>query len=468
MIYRISLILMLLLTPTPTATTTPPGADRLGYGEVVTGTLTALRPEHLYQIEAHAGDLILVTMDRMDGTLDPLLILTDAAQKNVLATDNDSGGEHNARLRYVIPQDGTYLLRATVAQAATLNGAYRVSLTLTNPTATPPPPEVAARPLYARLVTGREQALLDSRTPFRVYAAVLQRGDTLRAALTVSPTLQAGLYLYRSDFAELTRAELGSRLDLAAPADGVYWLLVAQVGGQGDYTLDAELPARSLDTFDGVRLIPGQAQPGSLSGQVGAFYTFTTLGGLSADVSVSGATVILLNPHLDLIAADASGNIRGAAVREPGSYALLVLASGGPNQLQPLEYTLILRGTPIAQPATTAPTADPTELTYGVTASGTISSAKPRIFYNLRGREGDVITVQMSRVSGSTLDPALLFYQYIDGKPQLIASNDNAAPNNPDAAISGLRLPATGAYLIVAQGVGNTGGAFILSVNRRA
>ncbi len=464
--------MLLLLTPTPppptlAPTTTPIGADRLGYGEFVSGTLTAQRTERLYQFEAHAGDLILATMDRTDGTLDPLLILTDAAQKNVLATDNDSGGERNARLRYVIPQDATYILHATAAQPA--NGTFRIGLTLTNPTATPPLPEVAARPLYARLVTGREQALLDSRTPFRVYAAVLQRGDTLRAALTVSPTLQAGLYLYRSDFVELTRAELGSRLDLAAPADGVYWLLVARVGGQGDYTLDAELPARALDTFDGVRLIPGQAQPGILG--IGAFYTFTTLGGLAADVSVSGAIVILLDPRLALIAADAGGNIRGAEVHEAGSYGVLVLASGGPNQLQPLEYTLILRGTPIAQPAgqsaTIAPTADPTELTYGVTASGTISSAKPRIFYNLRGREGDVITVQMSRVSGSTLDPALLLYQYIDGKPQLIASNDNAAPDNPDAAIIGLRLPATGAYLIVAQGVGTTGGAFILSVNRR-
>ena len=50
------------------------------------------------------------------GTLDPLVSLVDESQQNVLAVDNDSGGNHNARLRFVIPSAGNYVIRFNANQ----------------------------------------------------------------------------------------------------------------------------------------------------------------------------------------------------------------------------------------------------------------------------------------------------------------------------------------------------------------
>ena len=49
------------------------------------------------------GDVITVTADRVDGILDPLIVLTDESQQNVLAIDNDSGGDRNAPTNYDFP-----------------------------------------------------------------------------------------------------------------------------------------------------------------------------------------------------------------------------------------------------------------------------------------------------------------------------------------------------------------------------
>src|SRR5438132_980803 len=110
----------------------------LAYGQTVTGELTTQRPEALYIFAAQQGDVITITMDLVDGNLDPLVILVDQSQQMVLAVDNDSGGNHNARLRFVIPASASYVVRATVVQGSgDIKGTYKLALLLGNPT--PPP-----------------------------------------------------------------------------------------------------------------------------------------------------------------------------------------------------------------------------------------------------------------------------------------------------------------------------------------
>src|SRR5258708_34327935 len=111
----------------------------IAYGQTVTGDLAPERTEALYIFTAQAGDSITITMDT-DGNsaLDPLVILVDQSQQTVLAVDNDSGGNRNARLRFVIPTAGTYVVPATGVRAGgAIPRDYHVGPLLGSPPPTP-------------------------------------------------------------------------------------------------------------------------------------------------------------------------------------------------------------------------------------------------------------------------------------------------------------------------------------------
>ena len=89
------------------------GVQRLGYGSTASGLINDETPERLYAFYGEAGDTITVSMNRADGNLDPLVSILDSEQRP-LVTDDDSGGNQNARIAaYTLPASGTYYLRAT-------------------------------------------------------------------------------------------------------------------------------------------------------------------------------------------------------------------------------------------------------------------------------------------------------------------------------------------------------------------
>src|SRR5260221_14703191 len=214
----------------------------IAYGQTVTGDLAPDRTEALYVFTAQAGDSITITMDT-DGNsaLDPLVILVDQSQQSVLAVDNDSGGNRNARLRFVIPSAGTYVIRATAVQGGgDINGSYKLALALSN--ATPTPSDAASAPVIAPFKPGQDvRGDLNDTVRFHIYSLKARKGDPISASLQIdagADAVQAGLFLFSPDFQEITRTELGGTLNAKAASDGTYFLMVARAGsGSGTFTL---------------------------------------------------------------------------------------------------------------------------------------------------------------------------------------------------------------------------------------
>lgn len=99
-------------TGAPPPTEPPPDARRIEYNIPAAGVISETRTSILFAFEGRAGDVITITMNRVNGDLDPLVELLNANQ-SVIASDDDSGGDRNARIEaFTLPQAGTYYLRA--------------------------------------------------------------------------------------------------------------------------------------------------------------------------------------------------------------------------------------------------------------------------------------------------------------------------------------------------------------------
>lgn len=458
------IVFALLLILVPRAAPLQP----IGYGQTATGQLTTAQPEVFYIFSAQAGDVLTITMNRLDGVIDPLLVLTDESQNNVLAVDNDSGGDHNARLRFVIPNDGRYVIKATAVQSSDLNGSYQLALLLGNPTPTPSA-NVSLPRLAALKANDSPHADLNETIRFRLYTLSLKKGDALSAKLDIDSGLQAGLYLYTSDFDELARAELGATLNYTVSAEGPYVLIVGRSAGAGSYTLNITLPDEPAQPLDAPFLIPGQAQPGHIGERIGMAYRFEARPGTSIDLILNGldAVLIVTDAEMREVGSSTDGQMRGVALPHAGRYLIFVIRPGGPNDTTVGDFSLTLRGTINATLAPTSPGPAINEIAYGRTINDAISATRTLIFYTFQGTAGDVITIQMNHISGNGLDPLLYLYSYSDNTPVPLTSSDNRAPGDINAAILDFTLPRTGTYLIVATRGGNTLGSFILSLSRR-
>lgn len=479
--------------PAPLASPTLIGSS-IAYDQSVTGELTTLNPTQSYLLEGRGGDLIIASMDRVDGVIDPLLMIIDAKLQNVLAVDNDGGGDRNARLRYVLPADGTYVLRATSAQQGDLNGSYRLTVTLANPTPTPAPPPIQTQ--QARddrlmpLLPGSTASDLTREISYRAYAFALRSGDTFRASVVADSALQVGLYVYTPAMLEVGRAELGAALQFTAAGDGAYLLIVSRISGNGTYTLSATLPQRLPTAFGAERLVPGQRQDGQIGARPGALYIFDASPGTRFDLSLNGPDLIgiLAGPSYEQIAITDSGAMRNILLRENGTYLLLVMHQGGVNGFQPTPFTLTFRGEiDPAQVPTATPTPIPSEtptLPPGVTAAtatmdpgaafpliaagtalpGRTDPANPRQFFRFRGTAGQRVTIRMISTAGGTLDPLVYLYFYGQTPPLLVAGAGGAAPAGTEARISGVALPYDGVYVIIATGKDGSSGPFTLEL----
>ena len=112
---------------------TPPPATRSGItvGDSAAGSLTSDAPTfadgshyRAYPFTGRGGDTITADVESVD--FDANVILTDGHGNRLIGND-DSGGNCNARLTYVLPRDGPY--RVYVNSSATAEiGAYRLAL----------------------------------------------------------------------------------------------------------------------------------------------------------------------------------------------------------------------------------------------------------------------------------------------------------------------------------------------------
>ncbi|MCU0481079.1 MAG: PPC domain-containing protein [Anaerolineae bacterium] len=88
---------------------------RILYGVSLTGNIDDITREVWYTFYGEVGDVISLTMDRVEGNLDPYIELYAEDRQSILAADDDSGGgANNARVdRFTLGYTGIYYIRAT-------------------------------------------------------------------------------------------------------------------------------------------------------------------------------------------------------------------------------------------------------------------------------------------------------------------------------------------------------------------
>lgn len=104
--------------------------DRLAYGQTVQGQITRDSFRQIFAFQGREGDIIEATLARTDGTLDPVLILTDA-DNMLIAINDDGAGNYNATISALrLERDGLYFLIATRFGQDRGNSIGRFSLSL--------------------------------------------------------------------------------------------------------------------------------------------------------------------------------------------------------------------------------------------------------------------------------------------------------------------------------------------------
>jgi len=453
---------------------------RLSYGQVVEDRLSAWQPEMRYVFSGREGDAVLITVDAAEpDRLDPLVILLDAAQRQVLALDDDSGGAVNARLRHILTRSDDYLIKVMAApKNVQTSGTFRLRLSLLNPTPTPSP--LSAAPRLAPLSAGESvRAELNDQVPFRLYAVYALAGRPLSFSLRLENALPIGLYLYSHDFERrLATAELNDQLSFIPSADGWYWLVVSRIGqaGGGAYTLTrgAERPI-GAPKAEGVRLVAGLAQSGALSPRFATLYHFEAQSRSRVDLLLQAQGVL---PALILLAderfaqlAVGEGALRAVELPHSGRYYALVARSGGPNDPASGAYTLTLSGafTPLAT-ATPMPKPSVVPLRSGETARGILDDQRFLAYYSFTAARSTNILIELTAESG-TLQPVAYLYSYQGDQPRLMASAMADDAQRRTVTIQ-QTLPEDGAYLIVVArygaAQGTTQGVYSVKLTLRA
>jgi len=168
-------------------------------GEELTGTLER-NDEQLFRFHGERGQQWTFGLNAaLESTLDPALqvFAGDRATGTPVGSDDDGGGELNAKLEFVVPQTGDYLLRAY--PVGTSEGGY----TLTTTRETAPPPAKLADIDLDTTVTGRisggarEQVYQLSAAARRALAAnpgplVVEMNFTGEAEGAVDPVVAVG------------------------------------------------------------------------------------------------------------------------------------------------------------------------------------------------------------------------------------------------------------------------------------
>ncbi|MET4684406.1 PPC domain-containing protein [Brevundimonas faecalis] len=224
-----------------------PQARAITIGEEVSGRLNedsassdAGGRADLYRFSGKAGQRVAISLKADD--FDSYLELFDA-NHNSLATDDDSGGDLNARLTFTLPEDGDYLVEAR----AFSDGEGRYDLKIENVPPPPPPSAVS----FGQTVQGELKQNGPTDDQGRLYDAYVFTGvkDQRVQAVMRSGDFDALVQVGRmegDEFEELASDDDGlrqgtdARLTYTLPDDGEYVLrtMPYSSSGKGLYSLE--------------------------------------------------------------------------------------------------------------------------------------------------------------------------------------------------------------------------------------
>ncbi|MGB1287154.1 MAG: DVUA0089 family protein [Aggregatilineales bacterium] len=119
--------------PSPQERASEGGDTLILYGQSLTETLNSAVYARFYQFRGQAGDTIQVQAETLTGNLDPILVLRDDSDRNLVSNDDVSDISKNACLTYTLPADGRYVIAVTRygLQDGLTIGDFRLTLLIT-------------------------------------------------------------------------------------------------------------------------------------------------------------------------------------------------------------------------------------------------------------------------------------------------------------------------------------------------
>jgi hypothetical protein len=118
-------------TPSPQQTASQGGDTLLVYSNTpVNGAITNEVYAQFYQFQGNLGDTIQICVRRTLGNLDPIVILRNSLEENIIVNDDTDGNCH-AGLNYTLSETGQYVIAVTRfgLRDGTTIGAYDLTLT---------------------------------------------------------------------------------------------------------------------------------------------------------------------------------------------------------------------------------------------------------------------------------------------------------------------------------------------------
>ncbi|MBI5957463.1 MAG: PPC domain-containing protein [Chloroflexi bacterium] len=378
------------------------GGGVIAYGEAGTGQITNKTYFELWQFDGQKGDRVQILMEG-DGSLDPYMGLLDGASEEVLAEDDDSGGNSNAYIETTLTTTGTFIIVATRYgfDTGTTQGAYNLGLVgsggpqnvnTTTTTAAGQPEELSPGVfLMGELPMATEVAgTIDNSAYAQIYTMQLEAGTDLVVGMFASNSTLDAYIIFANEAGDVLAEDNNSGLDvggsktdaflrLTIPESGLYLVAATRAGvdtgkSTGEYVVIAGIPEEEgtpeqptqpeSDMPAGVEsmgdLAVGVEASGSISDQSFVhLYAFEGQAGDQVTITMTGdagldAYLGLIDPNEEVVAEDDdSGGGMNAQISirlpESGFYVIVATRNGIDQGDTAGSYTLVVNdGTPEA------------------------------------------------------------------------------------------------------------------------
>ncbi|MCC7054421.1 MAG: PPC domain-containing protein [Gemmatimonadaceae bacterium] len=236
----------------PAVINTPP--RNVALAETYRGDLTETDPSvddkgayfDLYRITARKGQRLVINMKSTEFDAVVGIGQMQGDSLNITETDDDGGGDKDARLRYTVPEDGTYIIRAQGLDAGAL-GAYTLVVTERVVRPSTPVAITAGAPVTGELTETDEEA--DDGSFFDLYRITARAGETVTITMR-SSAVDSYLVLGQmtdGEWSETAHDDDGaggnhSRIQHTFEAAGEYLIRANTIGAgkTGSYTIRLE------------------------------------------------------------------------------------------------------------------------------------------------------------------------------------------------------------------------------------
>ncbi len=481
-------LLLCLLAPVVSAQSREISTDdaRIEHEGIITGLLDADNPRDVFFVDGLRGEVIRFELTATDGDLDPVLAVFDDVGQLALFRD-DSAGTSGVYHDLTMQLTGRYFVvvgRFGYSLGAT-SGSYDLRMTRKGVLS-----ERGSTLRYGDSVIG---TISDTNAEV-YYTFQAEQGDILTISmLRSSGTLDPYLRVVDSDRFVIAENDdqpgaetRNARIDaLIIQESGTYIVMATRYDdSSGSFVLSVEEAEKSGTGASPQAPLPidyGDTRSGNLSPvQFERFYAFDArendLITISIDRDDSGDLDSFLyltdSGFTPLAEDDDSGEGQNARIidfRIPADGKYFIIATRFDGNIGttsgPYQLSLELLDDPFAgvPPGTVS-------LDYGTSVTGQINADNQADTYAFYGRQGEVVSISMTRVDGD-LDALL---ELLNGAQEVVTRNDDRAANDQNALIDHFALPATGTYYIRARryagtdGNADTVGSYVLVLAERA